>query len=85
LTSGGSSGGEGALVGFRGSVLGIATDSKSLEVRETLFLGDISLTLQHKINLHFHCVYMSADSIFNEVGGSIRSPAANNGTFASSA
>lgn len=39
LTSGGSSGGEGALVGFRGSCLGIGTD----------------------------------------IGGSIRSPAANNG------
>ncbi|KAI1299531.1 amidase signature domain-containing protein [Xylaria venustula] len=41
LTSGGSSGGEGALVGIRGSVLGIGTD----------------------------------------VGGSIRSPAGNNGVF----
>ncbi|KAK7926678.1 hypothetical protein PG985_003676 [Apiospora marii] len=41
LTAGGSSGGEGALVGLRGSVLGIGTD----------------------------------------VGGSIRSPAANNGVF----
>lgn len=41
LTSGGSSGGEGALVGFRGSCLGIGTD----------------------------------------IGGSIRSPAANNGVF----
>lgn len=41
LTSGGSSGGEGALVGLRGSVLGIGTD----------------------------------------IGGSIRSPAANNGLF----
>ncbi|KAH9889578.1 acetamidase [Xylariomycetidae sp. FL2044] len=41
LTSGGSSGGEGALVGLRGSVLGIGTD----------------------------------------IGGSIRSPAANNGVF----
>lgn len=39
LTCGGSSGGEGALVGFRGSCLGIGTD----------------------------------------IGGSIRSPAANNG------
>ena len=39
LTAGGSSGGEGALVGFRGSCLGIGTD----------------------------------------IGGSIRSPAANNG------
>jgi Asp-tRNA(Asn)/Glu-tRNA(Gln) amidotransferase A subunit family amidase len=39
LTPGGSSGGEGALVGFRGSCLGIGTD----------------------------------------IGGSIRSPAANNG------
>lgn len=39
LTSGGSSGGEGALLGFRGSILGIGTD----------------------------------------IGGSIRSPAANNG------
>ena len=28
LTCGGSSGGEGALVGFRGSCLGIGTDSK---------------------------------------------------------
>lgn len=43
LTSGGSSGGEGALVGFRGSCLGIGTD----------------------------------------IGGSIRSPAANNGSFLS--
>ncbi|KAH8816557.1 amidase signature domain-containing protein [Xylogone sp. PMI_703] len=41
LTSGGSSGGEGALVGFRGSCLGIGTD----------------------------------------IGGSIRSPAANNGLY----
>ncbi|KAF8856546.1 amidase [Acephala macrosclerotiorum] len=41
LTSGGSSGGEGALVGFRGSCLGIGTD----------------------------------------IGGSIRSPAANNGVY----
>ncbi|KAI1160506.1 amidase signature domain-containing protein [Nemania serpens] len=41
LTAGGSSGGEGALVGLRGSVLGIGTD----------------------------------------IGGSIRSPAANNGVF----
>ncbi|KAK8105072.1 hypothetical protein PG999_008431, partial [Apiospora kogelbergensis] len=41
LTSGGSSGGEGALVGVRGSILGIGTD----------------------------------------IGGSIRSPAANNGVF----
>jgi amidase len=41
LTAGGSSGGEGALVGLRGSVLGIGTD----------------------------------------IGGSIRSPAANNGLF----
>ncbi|KAI0538044.1 amidase signature domain-containing protein [Xylaria digitata] len=41
LTAGGSSGGEGALVGIRGSVLGIGTD----------------------------------------IGGSIRSPAANNGVF----
>jgi Asp-tRNA(Asn)/Glu-tRNA(Gln) amidotransferase A subunit family amidase len=41
LTSGGSSGGEGALLGFRGSILGIGTD----------------------------------------IGGSIRSPAANNGMF----
>jgi amidase len=41
LTAGGSSGGEGALVGFRGSCLGIGTD----------------------------------------IGGSIRSPAANNGTL----
>lgn len=41
LTSGGSSGGEGALLGFRGSCLGIGTD----------------------------------------IGGSIRSPAANNGQF----
>ncbi|KAK4552237.1 hypothetical protein LTR86_010591 [Recurvomyces mirabilis] len=41
LTSGGSSGGEGALIGFRGSCLGIGTD----------------------------------------IGGSIRSPAANNGVF----
>jgi hypothetical protein len=39
LTAGGSSGGEGALIGFRGSCLGIGTD----------------------------------------IGGSIRSPAANNG------
>lgn len=44
LTSGGSSGGEGALIGFRGSCLGIGTD----------------------------------------IGGSIRSPAANNGTYAPS-
>lgn len=43
LTSGGSSGGEGALVGFRGSILGIGSD----------------------------------------IGGSIRSPAANNGTLLS--
>jgi amidase len=41
LTSGGSSGGEGALIGFRGSCLGIGTD----------------------------------------IGGSIRSPAANNGLY----
>lgn len=41
LTSGGSSGGEGALIGFRGSILGIGSD----------------------------------------IGGSIRSPAANNGVY----
>jgi Asp-tRNA(Asn)/Glu-tRNA(Gln) amidotransferase A subunit family amidase len=41
LTCGGSSGGEGALIGFRGSILGIGSD----------------------------------------IGGSIRSPAANNGTL----
>jgi Asp-tRNA(Asn)/Glu-tRNA(Gln) amidotransferase A subunit family amidase len=43
LTSGGSSGGEGALIGFRGSILGIGSD----------------------------------------IGGSIRSPAANNGKLLS--
>jgi len=59
LTSGGSSGGEGALIGLHGSCLGIGTEQIGILPKPQLtrsFLG-------------------------TDIGGSIRSPAANNGIF----
>ena len=59
LTSGGSSGGEGALLGLRGSCLGIGSDIGSYQFKtEVAYIGSLQRS-----------------------GGSIRSPAANNGLY----
>jgi len=59
LTSGGSSGGEGALIGLRGSCLGVGSD--------------IGRLIEYQV-----CAILSTECL---TGGSIRSPAANNGLY----
>ena len=59
LTPGGSSGGEGALIGIRGSCLGVGSDIGS-------------------VNAHLVRAILNAEYL---AGGSIRSPAANNGLY----